>query len=240
MPSFKLLGCLAIAALSLTTVACGSSDSSTDNAGTPSDENDITSGACGPATTLTCKSGYEITTEGCASSRVAGAPVQGRCVKIADPNVCGPATTLTCKAGFEITTEGCASSRVAGAPPQGRCVNVDAAKFEGTWLEDLNSPRLEGSNFYSYTFAADGTFTSRGGCRQDTPGIHCNAISAGSGKWTLDKSGPQLGAPGGASEITLVDSFDQKQTYFYTVTGKKLTLSATFGVGTTPSTWTKQ
>lgn len=200
MSSFKLLGSLAAAAaLSLTAVACGGADASApnDNAA-PSDENDIKSGTCGPATTLTCAPGYEI------------------------------------------TTQGCASSRVAGAPPQGRCVNVDAAKIEGSWLEDLASAPLEGSSFYSYTFAADGTYTSRGGCRQDTPGIHCNAISVGSGKWTLGKSGPQLGAPAGAAEITLVDSFNQKETYFYTVADKKLTLSATVGFGAKPSTFAKQ
>ena len=201
MSLIKVLGSFtAVAALSLSAIACSGADASPANDGsaTPADEADIKSGTCGPATTLTCKSGYEI------------------------------------------TTEGCASSRVAGAPPQGRCVSVDASKFEGSWLEDLSSPALEGSNFYSYTFAADGTYTARGGCRQDTPGIHCNAISTSSGTWTLGKSGPELGAPGGASQITLVDSFKQKDTYFYTVAGKKLTLSATYGVGSKPSTFAKQ
>src|SRR4029077_16306940 len=117
---------------------------------------------------------------------------------------------------YEITTVGCASSRVAGAPPQGRCVNVDVTKLDGSWLQGPAGPPPPGSNFYSYTFADDGTYTARGGCRQDSPGIHCNAISVGSGKWTLGQSGPQLGAPGGATEITLVDSFNQTATYFYT------------------------
>ncbi len=243
MSLIKVLGSFtAVAALSLSAIACSGADASPANDGsaTPADEADIKSGTCGPATTLTCKSGYEITTEGCASSRVAGAPPQGRCVKIPDPNVCGPATTLTCAPGYEITTVGCASSRVAGAPPQGRCVSVDVSALQGSWLEDLSSPALEGSNFYSYTFAEDGTYTARGGCRQDTPGIHCNAISTSSGTWTLGKSGPELGAPGGAPQITLVDSFNQKDTFFYTVASKKLTLSATYGVGSKPSTFTKQ
>jgi hypothetical protein len=99
-------------------------------------------------------------------------------------------------------------------------------KIAGSWLEDKNSPPL--GAFWSYTFNADGTYTGRGGCRPDGDGPHCFAISATSGKWTIAKSGPQLGAPGGVPELVLVDSLNQKETFFYTLDGNTLKLSTAF------------
>jgi len=64
-------------------VACGGSSSSDDGSAQPGDEQDIKGGACAPITTLTCAAGYESTTDGCASPRIAGSPPYGRCVSSA-------------------------------------------------------------------------------------------------------------------------------------------------------------
>jgi hypothetical protein len=101
-----------------------------------------------------------------------------------------------------------------------------STKIVGTWKEDANGANL----FYSYTFNANGTYDATGGCNPDpAPGeARCFAITRASGKWTIMKSGPQLGAPGGVPELVLTDTFNQKDTYFYSVDAKTLSLSTVF------------
>jgi hypothetical protein len=82
--------------------------------------------------------------------------------------------------------------------------------------------------FNSLTLKSNHTFTGQGGCRQDTSGPHCFAITAPHGTWKTAKSGPQLGAPGGAAELVFTDSFGQKTTYFYSLTSDQLALSTTY------------
>ena len=94
---------------------------------------------------------------------------------------------------------------------------------DGTYTDD----GADALPFYTVTFDSDHTFKAQGGCRQTT-GVHCGAISVMSGTWSTQKSGPQLGAPGGAAELVLIDSFDQKSTYFFTLSGKSLSLSSTY------------
>ena len=140
---------------------------------------------------------------------------------------CGPALTLTCAPGFQITTVGCAQSHVAGAAPLGRCVSVDFDKIVGTFTNPTG--KEDDLLFFTFQFDADGTYKATGGCRPNpNGGPSCFAITQASGTWSIQKSGPQLGAPGGASEIVLVDSFKQKTTLFYKLDGKKLLLSETF------------
>ncbi|HEY8072775.1 MAG TPA: hypothetical protein VIF62_01665 [Labilithrix sp.] len=166
-------------------VACGgSSSSSDDGSAQPGDEQDVKSGACAPITTLTCEPGYES------------------------------------------TTDGCASPRIAGSPPYGRCVSVASKAVIGTWT---SGPKDEDDLlFYSFSFASDGTYEATGGCRPNPSGPSCFAITKASGKYTVTRSGPQLGSPAGADEIVLTDSFKQKTSYFFSVDGKKLELSTVF------------
>jgi hypothetical protein len=140
---------------------------------------------------------------------------------------CAPIVTLTCQPGFESTEQGCAQSHVAGAQPLGRCVSVDAAKLTGTFVNPQDAE--DDLTFFSFTFNADGTYSATGGCRgTGASGVAtCHAIIQASGNWSIDKSGPQLGAPGGLPELVLVDSFKQKQTLFYSIDGSKLTLKTT-------------
>ncbi len=176
-------------------VACGGSSSS-DGSAQPGDEQDIKGGACAPI------------------------------------------TTLTCAAGYESTTEGCASPRIAGSPPYGRCVSTAGKAVIGSWAND---PKEEDDLlFYAFTFSSDGTYNATGGCRPNPTGPSCFAITKAQGKWSVVKSGPQLGDPAGADELVLVDQFNQKSSYFFTVDGNKLRLSTTFGVGAKQSVFTKQ
>jgi hypothetical protein len=139
---------------------------------------------------------------------------------------CGPALTLTCAPGFEITQVGCAQSHVAGAAPLGRCVSVDLDKLVGTFTSPAG--KEDDLLFFTFAFSSDGTYKATGGCRPNPDGPSCFAITQASGTWTIQKSGPQLGSPAGASEIVLVDSFQQKTTLFYKIDGKNLSLSETF------------
>ena len=103
---------------------------------------------------------------------------------------------------------------------------IRAATLAGTY----ENPTTENNDlpFYSITFGADHTYTATGGCRQDGPGAHCFAISRFTGTWAGHKSGPQLGAPGGAQQIVMTDSFNQKNSYFYSLVSGKLSLTETY------------
>jgi hypothetical protein len=138
---------------------------------------------------------------------------------------CGPLLTITCAQGFEPTEDGCAQSHVAGAQPQGRCVSVDVKKLVGTFTNPPNTPNT--LPFFSYTFNADGTYKATGGCRPNPGGPSCFAITGATGTWSIEKSGPQLGAPAGANQLVTVDSFKQRDAFFYKLDGNKLELSTT-------------
>jgi hypothetical protein len=139
---------------------------------------------------------------------------------------CAPITTLTCQPGFESTTQGCAQSHVAGAVPLGHCVSVDVKKLVGTFTNPQDAE--DDLSFFAIAFSADGSYDATGGCRGNpSGGPSCGAIMKQTGTWSIQTSGPQLGAPLGAPELVLVDSFNQKQTLFYTLNGSKLTLKTT-------------
>jgi hypothetical protein len=141
--------------------------------------------------------------------------------------LCGPLLTITCAPGFEPSEQGCAQSHVAGAQPQGRCVSVDVKNLLGTFT---NPPNTDNSlRFFSYSFSEDGSFKAIGGCRPNPNGPSCFAVTGASGTWLIQKSGPQLGAPGGVSQLVTVDTFNQKDVFFYKIDGNKLELSTTFG-----------
>ena len=143
-----------------------------------------------------------------------------------DGGACAPIDTLTCAPGDETTEDGCASPRIAGGPTYGRCVPSAGKNVIGTWT---NAPGDEDDLlFYTITFDADGTYDATGGCRPNPNGPSCFAITHATGTWTVVKSGPQLGAPGGADELELVDSFGQKSDYFFSVEANQLLLSTVY------------
>ena len=98
------------------------------------------------------------------------------------------------------------------------------AGFVGTWNAESKSTLP----FYAYTFESNGTYSARGGCKPNPKGPSCFAITSSSGSWKVQKSGPQLGDPAGAEELALKDSFNQTDTYFYTMTNDVLSLSTTY------------
>jgi hypothetical protein len=73
--------------------------------------------SCAPMTTLECAHGFEVTEDGCAQSRVAGAAPLGRCVE-KQTYSCAPMTTLECAHGFEATEDGCPASHARCVPPK--------------------------------------------------------------------------------------------------------------------------
>jgi hypothetical protein len=98
----------------------------------------------------------------------------------------------------------------------------------GSWDEQVNDALVP---FYAIDLKKNGTFQWTGGCRPDATS-HCMAISRATGTWTTKKSGPELGAPGGAPELVLTDEFNQVTTYFYSVSpgreGQELCLSIVY------------
>jgi hypothetical protein len=82
--------------------------------------------------------------------------------------------------------------------------------------------------FNTIVLASNHTFTAEGGCRQDGPGPHCFAITHFTGHWKTMKSGPQLGAPGGADQIEFTDSLGNVNKYFYALANDQLTLTETY------------
>jgi hypothetical protein len=159
---------------------------------------------------------------GGASAGNGGAPGDEQDIKAAQ---CAPITTLTCAAGFESTTQGCTqhSAPAAAAVPLGRCVSTDVSKLAGGTYT-VPADAADDLRFFTISFDANGTYKATGGCRPNPNGPSCFAITELSGTWTIEKSGPQLGAPGGALELVLVDQFNQKDSFFYTLEGKTLGL----------------
>jgi hypothetical protein len=96
----------------------------------------------------------------------------------------------------------------------------------GSWQNQDGDP--DSLLFYAFQFSSDGTYNARGGCRPGPTGPHCFAIVAAHGTWSTHKSGPQLGAPGGAAELVLTDQFGQVTTYFYSIDQDTLSLSTVF------------
>jgi hypothetical protein len=121
----------------------------------------------------------------------------------------------------------------SGAGPQ----DSSAAQSDELRAHALPSPVGSWSNqdgdpdtllFYAFQFKSDGTYSAMGGCRPGPTGPHCFAIVHGEGTWVTQKSGPQLGAPGGAAQLVLTDQFNQTNTYFYSIDGDQLSLSTIF------------
>jgi hypothetical protein len=102
----------------------------------------------------------------------------------------------------------------------------DRQHFVGTFQNPDGQPNE--LIYWAFTFKGDGTYTATGGCRPGPTGPHCFAIMRDQGRWHLAKSGPQLGAPAGVSQLVLVDQFNQTEKYFYSFQGTKLELSSVF------------
>jgi hypothetical protein len=100
-------------------------------------------------------------------------------------------------------------------------LTADAAALVGTFESPEGKPDY--LPFYVLTLNSDGTYSALGGCRPG--GVHCHAITHTQGKWSVGKSGPQLGAPAGLPELRLVGSTGADSVYFYSQTGRELALS---------------
>jgi hypothetical protein len=98
--------------------------------------------------------------------------------------------------------------------------------FAGNW----NVKGKNDTSFHTYAFKTDGTYTATGGCDQSPAAgaAHCGAILTQQGTWKVAKSGPELGAPTGAAQLVLTDSFDQKDAFFYTMKDDNLSLSTVY------------
>lgn len=105
----------------------------------------------------------------------------------------------------------------------------------GSWTNENGDP--DSLVFYTIDLMQDGSFHATGGCRPNPNGPSCFALMYLHGTWSIDRSGPQLGAPGGAPELVLTDDFGQVSSYFYSVRSNKLTLRTTL-IGQ-PSVFTK-
>jgi hypothetical protein len=103
---------------------------------------------------------------------------------------------------------------------------IDKDSLVGQYSEKSGSV----TRFWGLTLNDDGTFDANGGCRPPGPtGAQCFALWHEHGTWTLQKSGPQLGAPGGAEQIVLTgDLGGDPDTYFISVGGDSIELSQTF------------
>jgi hypothetical protein len=141
-------------------------------------------------------------------------------------STCAPMNTLTCAPGEEASPDGCASPRIAGGPTYGRCVSSAGKAVIGSWRNAAGEP--DSLLFYAFTFDASGSYDATGGCNPNGPGAHCFAITHSQGKWSIEKGGPQLGAPGGVDQLVLVDQFGQKTAYFFSADAKTLSLSTVF------------
>jgi hypothetical protein len=121
---------------------------------------------------------------------------------------------------------GCSSA------PDPEAVQGDTASEDLTAAKLASTYTITGANnvtpYNTIVLSTNHTFTAEGGCRQDGPGAHCFAITHFSGHWKTLKSGPQLGAPGGADQIQFTDSFGNVNTFFYSLANDQLVLTETF------------
>jgi hypothetical protein len=128
---------------------------------------------------------------------------------------------------FALAT-GCASGGNSSDDTGGAAADLSAAaSLSGTYDADGANDLAENS----LTFNSDHTYVAMGGCPTSGDGPHCFAITRETGKWKTAKSGPQLGAPGGAAQLLLTSDLDgSTKTFFFKLTsdGKDLTLSTVF------------
>jgi hypothetical protein len=127
-----------------------------------------------------------------------------------------------------VTLAGCSShDRSAPAPSSGNEQDVSATTLQsqlvGTWNIGGDAPN--DAPFSSFTLSADSTFQATRACVSTPGAATCHSITFTKGTWTLQKSGPQLGAPAGAQQIKLTDSFNQDSVFFLSLSGGTLTLS---------------
>ena len=97
--------------------------------------------------------------------------------------------------------------------------------------------KVNGANatpYASITLKADHTFAAQGGCTPTAGAIvTCHAIISYSGSWKIARSGPELGAPGGAPQLVLTDAGDNAHAFFYALKSDHLSLSTSIvGSGT--------
>jgi hypothetical protein len=135
--------------------------------------------------------------------------------------------------GCSAASEPTAGSSAAQAVTVG---GISSASLKGTWT-DAGFPS-DGSAFQTLTLAAS-TFTEVVPCTSS--GVEsCHSILQITGKWKLDTSGPQLGAPEGVPQIVLTDSSDNVTSYFVSLSSDEstLSLSSVYGVhGPANSGW---
>jgi len=123
---------------------------------------------------------------------------------------------------------GCSAASDSNESSSTEDTSADAITASQKLVGSYESSGDDALPFYALTLSGNHRFNATGGCRQDGPGPHCGAISKISGTWKLVKSGPQLGAPAGVETLVIKDQFDQVDTYFYTLTGKKLDLATSY------------
>jgi hypothetical protein len=124
-------------------------------------------------------------------------------------------------------TVGCSAASDAGEGST-EDTSADALTAAQKLVGTYESSGDDALSFYALTLSGNHRFKATGGCNPAGSGPHCFAISESSGTWKLVKSGPQLGAPAGVETIQTTDQFDQVDTYFYSLTGKKLELATSY------------
>jgi hypothetical protein len=135
--------------LGVAAMACAGGSTSSGSDPASGDEQDVKSTTCGPATTLTCAQGFEITTVGCAQSHVAGAAPLGRCVSVDFDKIVGTFTNPDGKEDdllfftFAFASDGTYKATGGCRPnPNGGPSCSAITQASGTWSIQTSGPQL--------------------------------------------------------------------------------------------------
>jgi hypothetical protein len=101
-------------------------------------------------------------------------------------------------------------------------------ELTGSWTDPTYT--TDGAPFQGINLNQDGTFNWTAPCVSQGA-LNCESVRTDSGNWTVATSGPQLGAPQGATQLKLVDQFSQETDYFVNVSSGNMTLSTAIDLG---------
>jgi hypothetical protein len=102
------------------------------------------------------------------------------------------------------------------------------AELVGPWNDPTYTS--DGAPFQGITLNQDGSFQWTAPCVSQ--GVEsCHSVRTDSGNWSVALSGPQLGAPQGATQLKLVDQFNQETDYFVQLSSGNMVLNTAITLG---------
>jgi hypothetical protein len=124
----------------------------------------------------------------------------------------------------------CSSSPDIGSTSANSTQSNLEQQLAAAWTDPTYT--TDGAPFQTITLSQNGSFQWSAPCVSQGVAT-CQSIRTDSGNWSVGTSGPQLGAPQGATQLKLVDQFNQETDYFVQLSSGNMVLSTAITLGST-------